>query len=98
MGAHYRCKDPREINDNLRGSNYFCRLDLNKAYLHFRVDEQSSEIQCISTHRGTYEVNRLFQGIKTAPSEFKDKMDLILKDLENVEKYFDDIIVHGKTL
>ncbi|KAL1447864.1 hypothetical protein WDU94_005577 [Cyamophila willieti] len=91
----------RRIDDvihSLRGSRYYCKLDLYKAYLHLKVDTESAQIQTISTHRGTYLMNRLSFGIKTAPSEFNRILSQILNGLEKVEAYFDDIVIHGKTI
>lgn len=87
-----------EVIHSLQGSRYFCVLDLYKAYLHFEVDEESALLQAVSTHKGTYKVNRLNYGIKTAPSEFNRIMHQILHDLPKTVHYFDDIIVHGATL
>lgn len=97
MDAHYPIKKIEHIFNNLRGSKFFCQLDLYKAYLHIPVDQQSSSIQTISTHRGTYNMNRLSFGIKTAPAEFNRIMDQILRDSPKTEFYFDDIVVHGST-
>ncbi|XP_063907429.1 uncharacterized protein K02A2.6-like [Zophobas morio] len=87
-----------DVLNSLRNSRYFCKLDLYKAYLHLRVDEESSKIQTISTHRGTYRMHRLSFGIKTAPSEFNRILSQILKGLPKTESYFDDIIIHGTTV
>ncbi|XP_054288024.1 uncharacterized protein K02A2.6-like [Macrosteles quadrilineatus] len=87
-----------DVIDSLRNSKYFCKLDLYKAYLHLQVDEESSMIQTMTTHRGTYRVHRLSFGIKTAPSEFNRILSQILKGLRTTEAYFDDIIVHGSTI
>lgn len=97
VSANYPIRKIDEILNSLRGSNYFCRLDLYKAYLHLRVNKQSSEIQTISTHRGTYRMNRLSFGIKTAPSEFNRILDQILHGLNKTISYFDDIVIHGVT-
>ena len=82
----------------LRDSKYFCRLDLLKAYLHVAVDENSSEIQIISTLKDTLKMNRLSIGIKTAPAEFNRIIDQVLREMPKTEAYFDDILVHGHTL
>lgn len=87
-----------EVLHSLRGSRYFCKLDLHKAYLHLRVDKEGSKIQTISTHKGTFRMNRLSFGIKTAPSEFNQILTQLLRGLTKVEAYFDDIICHGETL
>lgn len=87
-----------EVLHSLRGSKYFCKLDLHKAYLHLRVDEDGTKIQTISTHKGTFKMNRLSFGIKTAPAEFNRVLGQLLNDLPKVEAYFDDIICHGSDL
>ena len=96
--ANHPIRKIDDVLDSLRGSRFYCKLDLYKAYLHLKVDEESSNIQTISTHRGTYRVNRLSFGIKTAPSEFNRILAQILKGVNKTEAYFDDIIVHGHTL
>lgn len=62
------------------------------------MDEESSIIQTISTRRGTYRANRLFFGIKTAPSEFNKAIDKILRGLNKTISFFDDVVVHGDSL
>lgn len=96
--AHYPIPRIDEVINNFKNSKYFCKIDLYKAYLHIEVDEESSKIQTISTHQGTYKMKRLSFGIKTAPSEFHRIMDQVLQGLEGVCSYFDDIIVHGETM
>lgn len=96
--AHYPIPRIDENIHKLRNANYFCTLDLYKAYLHVAVDDESAHIQAISTHKGTYKVNRLSFGIKTAPSIFNQVIEQILGDLPGVSTYFDDIIVFGSTL
>ncbi|GBL91846.1 Uncharacterized protein K02A2.6 [Araneus ventricosus] len=97
MNVNYPIKKIVEVLNSLRDSNYFCNLDLFKAYLHLQADEESSIIQTISTHRGTYKMNRLSFGIKTAPAEFNRVIDQILNGLPKTIAYFYDIVVHSKT-
>ncbi|XP_044741936.1 uncharacterized protein K02A2.6-like [Chrysoperla carnea] len=97
VNDNYPIRQVTEIFDSLRDSKYFCRLDLYKAYLHVQVDDESSYIQTITTHRGNYRMHRLSFGIKTAPSEFNRILDQILGGLPKTMSYFDDIIVHGAT-
>lgn len=97
VDAHSPIRKIEDIFNCLRNSRYFCKLDLYKAYLHIPVDEESSKIQTISTHQGTYKVNRLSFGIKTAPSEFNRIINQILLEVPKTEAYFDDIIIHGES-
>ncbi|XP_054280695.1 uncharacterized protein K02A2.6-like [Macrosteles quadrilineatus] len=96
--SHYPIPRIDETLHKLRNAKFFCTLDLFKAYLHIGVDEESACVQTISTHKGTYKVNRLSFGIKTAPSIFQKVMEQVLQDLPGVSSYFDDIIVYGSTL
>ncbi|GBN02153.1 Uncharacterized protein K02A2.6 [Araneus ventricosus] len=96
MNINYPIKKIDEVLNSLRDSKYFCKLDLFKAYLHLQIDEESSIIQTISMLRGTYKMNRLSFGIKTAPAEFNRVIDQILNGLPKTIAYFDVIVVHGK--
>lgn len=86
------------IFNKIKNGNYFCTMDLYKAYLHIPLDEESSKIAAISTHRGTYAVKPLFFGLKRAPNEFHKIIDQIVNEIEGVVAYFDDILVQGNTL
>lgn len=55
--AHYLIRKVDDILNSLKKSKYSCRLDLFKAYLHVKVDEDSQSIQTIFTHRGAYKMN-----------------------------------------
>lgn len=87
-----------DVLNTLRGSAVFCVLDIHKAYQHLMVDEEGQRLQTISTHRGTYKMKRLAFGIKIAPNEFQKFIDTALQGLEGVIAYFDDIVVHAKSL
>lgn len=98
VAANHPIRRIDEVLHSLRGSRFFCKLDLHKAYLHLKVDNEGSKIQTISTHMGTFRMNRLSFGIKTAPAEFNRILSQLLSGLTKVEAYFDDIICHGSTL
>ncbi|XP_054285817.1 uncharacterized protein K02A2.6-like [Macrosteles quadrilineatus] len=71
-----------DIFSNMNKGRYFCTLDISNAYLHLPMDEESREIQTISTHLGLYRVNRMMFGIKVAPSIWQRFMDKVLHGLE----------------
>ncbi|XP_064469988.1 uncharacterized protein K02A2.6-like [Ornithodoros turicata] len=86
-----------EIFAALAGGKYFSKIDLNRAYLQVEVDEQSSRYLTLNTHKGLYKVNRLAFGITSAPAIFQRIMDNMLKDLDGVIVYLDDILVMGRS-
>ena len=93
---HYPIPRIEELISELKESSVYCKIDLYKAYLHVEMDDEAKKIQAISTHRGTYLMNRLSLGIKTAPSQFHQILGRLLAGLSGIIWYFDDIIVHGK--
>lgn len=80
----------------MRGGKVFCTLDIQQAYLHMGMSETAAKMQTLSTHLGSYKVNRLMFGVKVAPGIWQRFMDSILFDLEGVACFFDDIIIQGK--
>jgi hypothetical protein len=85
VSASYPIRKIPQIMDNLRGSRYFCKLDLFKAYLHVKVTEKSAIVQAITTHKGIFKMNRLSFGIKTAPAISNQIMSQILQDIPKTE-------------
>ncbi|XP_055918403.1 uncharacterized protein K02A2.6-like [Eupeodes corollae] len=86
-----------DIFAKMSGGKYFMTLDLHQAYLHMEVDENTSILQAISTHKGTYKVKRLMFGVKAAPKIWQRFMDSILQDIDGVSCFFDDIKLQGST-
>lgn len=86
-----------EIFTKMNGGKYFCTLDISNAYLHMRMDEESAQMQTLSTHNGLYKVNRLMFGVKVAPSLWQHFMDKLLHGIPGTQCFFDDIIIQGKS-
>ena len=75
----------------------FSILDLSGAFNQLEVDEKSSPLLTLNTHKGLYRTRRLAYGVKTAQSVFQATMDNILAGIENVMCFVDDILVTGNT-
>ena len=60
VDAHHPIPRIAELFPQLKSARFFCTLDILKAYLHIKMDEESARIAAISTHRGTYLAKRLF--------------------------------------
>lgn len=86
-----------DILAEMNGGKIFCTLDITQAYLNMVMDEESALLQTLSTHKGTFKVNRLMFGVKVAPSLWQRFMDQLLLGLDGVKCFFDDIIIQGAT-
>ena len=67
---HYPLPSPEEFFNKLNGGKVFSKIDLSEAYLQIPIEENSSKLLCINTHRGLYKFDRLVFGIKVAPAIF----------------------------
>ncbi len=84
-----------DILSALHGSVMFSSLDLKNAYYQLKLHEESRGLTAFITHEGLYQFCRVPYGLCSAPSAFQRMMSMILKGLEGVQCYLDDVIVHG---
>ncbi|XP_064482922.1 uncharacterized protein K02A2.6-like [Ornithodoros turicata] len=81
----------------LAGGRYYSKIDLSRAYYQVVMSEQSKRLLTVNTHKGLFAVNRLPFGVVSAPALFQRIMDNMLKGLNDVVCYLDDILVMGRT-
>ena len=93
---HYPLPGPEEIFNKLNVGKFFSKIDLSVTYPQIEVDEESSKLLCINTHRGFYKYTRLAFGVKVGPAIFQLVMDTMLGDLDYTTAYLDDILVTRK--
>ena len=60
------------------------------------MEEESSKLLCISTHKGLFKFNRLAFGVKTAPAIFQQIIDTMLAGLDFSIGYLDDILMRSQ--
>ncbi|XDV26573.1 hypothetical protein PO909_030230 [Leuciscus waleckii] len=65
------------------------------AYHQVQLHEESRGLTAFITHEGLYQFCRVPYGLCSAPSAFQRMMTMILKGLDGVQCYLDDVIVHG---
>ena len=87
-----------ELLASLTGRQFFSKLDLSQAYLQLPLEEDSKEFVTVNTHKGLFRYNRLPFGVSLAPSNFQQTIKTLLKGVEGVLAYIDDILITGSTL
>ncbi|KAH9595573.1 hypothetical protein MS3_00001570 [Schistosoma haematobium] len=87
--------EAEDILNRLHGSKVFSKVDLKDAYLQIPLDQSSSILTTINTPFGLFKYNFLPFGLSCSPAIFQEVMNKVVSDLEGVEVYQDDLIVHG---
>lgn len=94
----YPLPNINDILDKLGRAQYFTTLDLASGYHQVEMHPNDIEKTAFSTERGHYEFLRMPFGLKNAPSTFQRLMDHILRGIENVFTYLDDVIIISTSL
>ena len=92
----YPLPTPQELFATLNGGVIFTKLDLSKAYQQLELRKDCRKLVSINTHRGLYRFKRLPYGVAPAPAQFQKVMETILRGIEAVCIFLDDILVAGK--
>lgn len=94
----YPLPNIHDILDRLGRAQYFTTLDLASGYHQVEMHTNDIEKTAFSTERGHYEFLRMPFGLKNAPSTFQRLMDHILRGMDNVFTYLDDVIIVSTSL
>lgn len=82
-----------DFTANLDGCCIFSKIDLIKGYHQVPVAEEDIEKTAITTPFGLYEFLRMPFGLRNSAQTFQRLMHMVLRDLDFVFVYIDDILV-----
>jgi hypothetical protein len=87
-----------ELQDHVRDSKIFTKIDLKNGYHLIRIKEGDEWKTTFRCRYGLYEFLVMPFGLTNAPASFQDMMNHILKDLldKGVVVYIDDILICAK--
>ncbi|KAL0268628.1 UNVERIFIED_CONTAM: hypothetical protein PYX00_010487 [Menopon gallinae] len=85
----------KDVFASLKGGAFFTKIDLSSAYQQFELTEESKKLTTINCHKGLFQYNRLPFGIASSPGLFQREMDRIVRGLDGVVNFLDDILVGG---
>ena len=71
----------------------FTKLDLNQANQQIPLNDQSQKFSYTNTNKGLFHYTRLPYVISSSPGIFQRVMDNLLKGIQEVVVYLDDILV-----
>ena len=74
-------------------ASHFAKLNLKSAYWQIVLDEKAKQLSIINTHKGLFSVNRSQMGMKNASVIFQRCMENILKGIQGVIVYQDDVML-----
>lgn len=85
-----------DILDQLQGSSIYAVLDARAGFHQIAIKEECRHYLAFSTRSGKYEFCRLPMGLKISPAIFQKAMIKILRGLDFVHVFLDDILVTAK--
>lgn len=80
-----------ELFASMAGGEKFTKIDLSKAYLQLEVHPDDRHLLTLNTHKGLYRPKRLMFGVASAPAKWQKYMEQLLRDIEGVVVFLDDI-------
>jgi hypothetical protein len=96
----YSMKDVQECISEIgrAGSTIFTTLDLTSGFWQMALDPKSRPYTAFTVPgMGQFEWKVVSMGLASAPSAFQRLVELVVKGIDNVVVYIDDLIIHSKS-
>ena len=86
-----------DILVKLSEDSYFTKIDLTKGYWQILMADEAKEKTAFVTPSGSYQFCRMPFGLMNSAATFNRMMRKLLRGIENVDSYIDDILIHTST-
>ena len=93
MREHYKLTTLDDVLPSMNNAKIFSKLDVQEAFWHVELDEQSSILTTMITPYGRYRWARLPFGLKVSSEIFQKRLNESLEGINGVICVADDIIV-----
>ena len=87
--------DMQDMLEQLQGATIFSSLDMKSAYHQLDLHPDSRSLTTFITHQGLMRYRRCPYGLKSLPQAFQKVMEAILRGLDGVQVYLDDVIIYA---
>lgn len=86
---------PREMLSRLPGAKVFSKLDANSWFHQIPLTDSSQLLTTFISPFGRFAYRRIPFGITSAPEHAQKRFAQLLEDLEGVEVFIDDVLIHA---
>ena len=86
-----------DIVDSISNSPLLSKVDLLRGYYQIELEEGSRKVAAFITPQGLFEYTVMPFGLANAPHTFQRHLNLVLRGIEGVYVYLDDVVITGKT-
>ena len=86
-----------DIIDSISNSPLLSKVDLLRGYYQIELEEGSRKVAAFITPQGLFEYTVMPFGLANAPHTFQRHLNLVLRGIEGVYVYLDDVVITGKT-
>ena len=94
---HHMIPTAENIIAKLAGKKVFSVVDMKDGFWQIPLSNKSANLCTFNTPFGRYRFLRLPFGICSAPEVFQKSNEQLFGDIDNVQIYFDDLIIAGTT-
>ena len=86
-----------DLIDSVGNAKFVTKIDLQKGYYQVLLTPKASEISAFVTPDGLYKYLRMPFGMKNAPGTFQRIINFVIRDLNGIFAYLDDLIIVSET-